>query len=74
MSPGYGLTKVLRCRFLAIMGLTKFVRNVFWTHQNKLLQVYVDLLGLPLLNHTYFLTLDPGLIGIPFSSNTILGL
>jgi len=26
---------------MANMGLTKIVRNVFWTHQNKLLQVYM---------------------------------
>ena len=36
-----GLTNVFKFQIFTMAGLTKMFRNVFWTHQNKLLQVFL---------------------------------
>jgi len=37
------LTKVLKFYIFAMVGLTIFFRNIFWTRQNKLLQVCLSI-------------------------------
>ena len=43
LDESYRLTKVIKFEIFAMVGLTKITWNVFWTGQNKLLQVFLTM-------------------------------
>jgi hypothetical protein len=44
-----GLTKIFKFKILTMVGLTKLFRNVFWTCQNKWLQVSLWYTGMKII-------------------------